>query len=369
MAPDEFLSLKRTPLCGLHEKAGARMVEFGGWLMPLQYEGILAEHTATRSKVTVFDTCHMGRIFVEGEGALDFLSRTMTQELRTLRDGRCRYGFLLKEDGGILDDLIVYRFNSRRFLVVVNAGTKDKDLAWLRVHQIPDVEIEDATAALAKLDLQGPRSCDLLAGLGAPQLRDLPFFGFSESVVAGLRALVSRTGYTGEDGFEIYTDSGEAAGLWERLISSGARPAGLGCRDTLRLEAGLPLYGHELSEDITPVEAGMERYASKSEDFTGRRAVMARAASGPTVRLKGLRFLGRQSARSGNPVLFGGRTVGRVASGSFAPSLGFSVATAFIEAGTAKALRSVKIDTGRTMLDAEAADPPFYRRERKREQS
>lgn len=352
---------KKTPLWDTHVRLGARMVPFGGWSMPLQYEGILAEHQRTRTDAAVFDTCHMGRFLVSGRNSLQALSVLLTTDLRRMKDGQCRYGFLLREDGGILDDTIAYRFNEERWMVVVNAGTQARDREWIAARLPAGIEFEDASVRMAKLDVQGPRSPEIVSRLIELDAAGLGYFRFTAFRYGGSEAVVSRTGYTGEKGVELYVSAGHVVELWSRLLAAGVKPAGLGARDTLRIEAGLPLYGHELSEDVTPVEAGMERYAAKPEDFVGKAAVTARLREGPASRLMGFRIEGRQSARAENPVLAGGAAAGQVTSGSFSPTLQCVIGFAYVRAGLAKPGTRVQVDTGRNRLEAELVAPPFYK--------
>jgi aminomethyltransferase len=355
-------ALRQTPLHGRHERLGARMVEFAGWSMPVQYDGILAEHERTRTDASVFDTGHMGAFLVEGAGALDALSQILTADLRALPDQRCGYGFILNEQGGILDDLITYRFESGRWMLVVNAGTRERDGAWLSGHLPRGVRITDLSAGAGKLDVQGPRAQPAVEAVLAAAFGTLPRFGFCVAG-AGRRAVtVSRTGYTGEDGYELYAAHDVIAELWDALIARGVRPAGLGARDTLRLECGLPLYGHELTEDLSPLEANLLRFACKEEDFIGRAALLDRRRRGPAYRLTGFKLAGRQSARHGDRVRSGEADVGWVTSGSFAPTLGVALGMAYVPPPLAGAGGRFRIDTGRRMLEAEGTPLPFYRR-------
>jgi aminomethyltransferase len=337
------------------------MVDFSGWYMPLQYDGILAEHHRTRRDVSLFDTCHMGRFIVSGGGALDGLSGLLSANLRTMEDGQCRYGFLLRDDGGILDDTITYRFNAAKWMIVVNAGTRDKDSAWIQAHLPATAHFEDHSERMAKIDVQGPRALACVSSVLGCDVSFLHYFWFMGAAFKGQKVLVSRTGYTGEKGVELYSDAAAIVDLWEAFRKAGAKPAGLGARDTLRLEAGLPLYGHELSETVTPVEAGMERYAAKAEAFIGADAMRRRLALGPQVRLCGFRIDGRQSARAGNRVLTAGREIGRVTSGSFSPTLQGVIGFAYIDGAWARVGNRVSVDTGRTLLDAELVRIPFYK--------
>jgi aminomethyltransferase len=352
---------RQTPLCAVHQALGAQMIDFSGWLMPVQYDGILNEHHRTRTDATIFDTCHMGRFRISGERALDALSGILSTELRTMADGQCRYGFLLREDGGILDDTIAYRFGRTEWMVVVNAGTREKDGEWIRARLTSGAAFEDRSDSLAKVDVQGPNAMARVSEVLGYDAGSLRYFRFGKAVFRGQEVMISRTGYTGEKGVELYLDAGHVTALWEAFRNAGVSPAGLGARDTLRIEAGLPLYGHELSEAVTPAEAGMERYAAKPEPFIGREAVRERLAAGPTVRLCGFRVAGRQSARAGNKVLAPDGEIGYVTSGSFSPTLQCGIGMAYVRTGWVRPGCRVAIDTGRAPLEAEIRPYPFYR--------
>lgn len=353
-------SIQKTPLCDAHIRLQARMVDFSGWYMPLQYDGILAEHHRTRRDVSLFDTCHMGRFRVSGPGAMQALNGLLTADLASMKDGQCRYGFLLREDGGILDDLIAYRFNPERWLLVVNAGTLPKDRDWIRSHLPAQVAFEDVSGSLAKIDVQGPNALARTGDVLGLDVASLPYFRF-KTFECGGEAIVSRTGYTGEKGVELYIEPARMVEVWERFIAAGVKPAGLGARDTLRLEAGLPLYGHELSEEVTPVEAAMERYASKAEPYIGSGAVRSRREQGPSRVLVGFKIEGRQAARAGQAVMAQGRVAGTVTSGSIAPTLGAVIGFAYVESPLSAPGTRVQVDTGRSQLDAEIVRIPFYK--------
>lgn len=361
--------MKKTPLCSSHERLGAKMVDFSGWCMPVQYDGIMNEHHRTRNEVTMFDTCHMGRFMISGSGAVNDLSRLVTQDARTLKAGRCRYGFLLRDDGGILDDLIVYRLDAERFMVVVNAGTREKDFSWFDAHLTDETFIADVSETMSKIDVQGPQSAAKVSALLGAKAVAPGYFGFAIVTFKDSKIIVSRTGYTGETGYEIYADTPVLVGIWESLLEAGVKPAGLGARDTLRLEAGLPLYGHELTEDVSPVEAGMMRYASKNEDFIGKMALKKKMEKGFTFQLIGFKTTGRQTARNGNRVHLDGRQIGWVTSGSYAPSLGYSIGMAYIETAAVKADLGFEVDTGRNRIGAVISLLPFYRKEGKQVQT
>jgi aminomethyltransferase len=336
------------------------MVDFSGWFMPVQYDGILAEHHRTRSDVVLFDTCHMGRFWVTGPGAMDGIDHLLTTDVRAMQDGQCKYGFLLNEQGGILDDLITYRFNAERWLIVVNAGTLPKDREWIRARLPAGVGFEDASTRMAKIDIQGPNALEKVEQVLGVEVVSLPYFRF-KTFDCGGEAIVSRTGYTGEKGVELYVDAARIVEVWDRFLKAGVKPAGLGARDTLRLEAGLPLYGHELSEEVTPVEAAMARYAMKTRPYIGSEAVRRRREAGPEKVLVGFRIEGRQSARAGQAVLSGGRQVGTVTSGSFSPTLQVVIGFAYVEPAFAGAGSRVQVDTGRALLEAEIVKTPFYK--------
>lgn len=355
----------RTVLYDKHVALGARMVPFAGWEMPVQYDGVIAEHQRTRQAVTVFDTCHMDAFRVRGAGALDFLSRLLTADLRSLADGRCRYGFLLRDDGGVIDDLIAYRMASDDWMLVVNAGTAPGDFAWLRDHLPPGaaVTLEDLRDRQGKLDVQGPESPGAVARLLGQDVGDLKRFAFRQASYAGAAISVSRTGYTGENGFELYVPLELVPAMWERLLELGVTPAGLGARDTLRLEAGLPLYGHELTLDVSPFEAGLLRFAAKAESFIGCEALRRRAAAAAEHTLTPFAIEGRQTARNGNRVLdAAGADIGWVASGSFAPTLGHAIGFAYVTPAHAAPGSRWRIDVGRRLLDAGVSSAPFYSR-------
>lgn len=352
----------RTPLYDVHVSLGARMAPFAGWDMPIQYEGIVVEHQHTRTKASIFDTCHMGEFELRGPTAEPDLERLLTQRVDTLRDGQCRYGYLLREDGGVLDDLTVFRRADNHFFLVVNAGTLAGDKTWIRDHLSAETVFEDLSPDRAKLDIQGPESRRLLEeSLGGP-LPDLGYFRFVDEELAGVPCTLSRTGYTGEWGYEIYFPVEHTVSLWRRFTESGLiRPAGLGARDTLRLEVGYPLYGHELSREQTPIAAAQGLFIDSDKDFIGREAVAHDLETGVPRHLVGLRLESRRAAREGDEVRFGGRSVGAVTSGSLAPSLGVAVALAYVDRELAEDGTQLQIFSRGKDLPATVVKPPFYR--------
>ena len=347
----------RTPLTSWHEGQGAKMAPFAGWLMPIQYEGILAEHLHTRKHAGIFDICHMGEFRIEGPGATEALSRAVSHNLETLAPGKCRYGFLLTDKGGVLDDGIIYRFGPDSFMAVVNAACAPGDLATLRARLPESIKITDISAETGKVDLQGPGSLDVLEKVMGENFHDLGYFSFRESTWQGVPVLVSRTGYTGELGYELYLPSEKTEAFWKALLADErVKPVGLGARDTLRLEAGLPLYGHDLDEEHTPAEAGMARMMTSQADYVGKEGAQA-------VRevLVPLQIEGRRAARHGDVLaLPGGEAVGRITSGSFAPSLGYVIAFAWVDAAHADKEDFV-VRASRTELPAKKVEIPFYK--------
>ena len=355
---------RKTALYANHVALGARMVDFGGWEMPLQYAGVLAEHAAVRSACGMFDTSHMDAIWIEGPDSLDALSRTVTQDLRTLAEGACRYGFLLAEDAGVQDDLIVYRIGEDAWMAVVNAATAEADFAWIREQcDGTGTAVHDLRGVQGKLDVQGPEAAATVQRLFGVAVDSLRRFRWLRATVRGATWLVSRTGYTGEDGVEIYAPHDAIRAAWETLREAGVQPCGLGARDTLRLEAGLPLYGHELDRSVSPAEAGLMRYCAKAEPFVGRDALLRRAEA-PGTRLVPFRLDGRQTARSGQAVrLTGGEEVGRVTSGSFGPTAGQALGFAYVLPPYARPDTRIFVDNGRTLLAGAVTQLPFLRKE------
>lgn len=354
--------LLETPLAAWHRAHGAKMAPFAGWDMPIQYEGILAEHTHTRAAVSVFDICHMGQFVVRGEGAARLLALAVTHNLDTLKTGKCRYGFLLNPQGGVLDDLIIYRLGDDHFFLVVNAACAEGDFAVL-TQRLPGL-IEDISARSGKIDVQGPASVDVLEKLLGENFHDLGYFSFRETTFAGKPLLVSRTGYTGELGYELYPPRDMALLLWEALLADErVKPAGLGARDTLRLEVGLGLYGHELDSEHTPAESGMGGMLTSAAPYTGHEH--AREIRGQM--LISLTLDGRRTARNGDAVALPGNdgqpgeVAGRVTSGSFAPSLGYAVALAFVDKAHVGREDFVLL-SGKSALPARRASLPFYTR-------
>jgi len=349
--------LKTTPLTAWHKEHGAKMAPFAGYEMPIQYEGILAEHHHTRSLASVFDICHMGEFRLKGVKARASLARLVTQNLDTLGPGRCRYGFLLSEAGGVLDDLIVYCLTDEEYMLVVNGARAAGDFAWIKERLPGDLFFEDMTEDIAKIDLQGPASREVLERVFGRDHSFLNYFSFVKCEFEEDPCIVSRTGYTGELGYEFYLRGDRALDLWTRLLAEGqVKPAGLGARDTLRLELGYPLYGQDLDENHTPAEAGLDVFMKSTADFVGKAGAFEVRS-----RLIPLSVAGRRSARTHDPVFLpSGEQVGEVTSGSFAPSLGHAVALAYVRKEAAGEKNFI-IRAARTELEANRTELPFYK--------
>jgi aminomethyltransferase len=358
-----------TPLADRHRALGARIVEFGGWLMPLQYAGILEEHRAVRSTAGLFDLSHMGELFVEGSEAAAALGYALTTEPAGLKVGRAHYSMICFPEGGILDDLIVYRLDEERFMVVANASNASAVSDALAERLAGrHVVLDDRSLATALVAIQGPVAAAILAPLTSVILDDLPYYGITQGDVAGVPALVARTGYTGEDGFEVIVDMAAAGRVWDALLEAGtpmgAVPVGLGARDTLRLEAGMPLYGNELGPDTTPFEAGLGRVVklAKEGDFVGRAALEKASAEGPRKLLVGLVVRGRGIARHGYDVFVGDRRIGVVTSGTQSPTIGLPIAMAYVTPSEAEPGTIVDVSIRDQRVPAEVVQMPFYRR-------
>lgn len=337
-------SLRATPLHEEHKALHARLVPFAGWSMPVQYAGVLEEARAVRTASGAFDISHMGRFEICGARALDHLQSITSNDLAAVEDGHAQYTLFLAEDGGILDDLIIYRFHAERFLVVVNAANTERDWQIVTASGAPGVEARDFTDQSAMIAVQGPGAVALVAELSTFPVQAVPRFGFAEADVAGVPAILCRTGYTGEDGFEIIASAGDAARVWRAVLDRGAAPCGLGARDTLRIEAGYPLYGHEIREDTTPVEAGL-MWAVKPDKgpFRGRDAVLRARETGPSRKLMGLVLEGRVVPRQGYPVVSGDKAVGEVTSGTFSVVRNCGIGMAYVEKEFARDGRSIEL--------------------------
>jgi glycine cleavage system T protein (aminomethyltransferase) len=353
----------RTPLYDRHVAAGARMVEFGGYDMPLLYTSIREEHVAVRTNAGLFDLSHMGEVRFTGDRAEAAVQGLLTNDVASLAPGAALYSVMCNESGGIVDDVVVYRDGG--FLVVVNAACRVKDVAWMQSH-LEGARLEDASDATALLAVQGPEAIGIVRRLAAGDLTGIAPFHFAECTVAGVRAMVSRTGYTGEDGFELYVDAADAPALWDTLLESGAEdglvPCGLGARDTLRLEAGLRLYGQDMDDTTDPYSCGLGWTVKLDKgEFIGAAALRGIDRGRPPHRFIGLRLEGRGIPRHGNAVSAGGREVGVVTSGTFSFTLGYAIATASVDPDLSPET-PLEIDLRGGPAPAERVPLPFYRR-------
>ncbi len=371
-------ALKKTALNATHRALKAKMVDFGGWDMPVEYPcpggGLIAEHMAVRTGVGLFDVSHMGEIQFRGPGALAAVQHITMNDASRLKDGQAHYSALLTPQGAFIDDILVHRLSENDYLLVVNAGTTEKDYAWIRKNagSMPGIHISDYSPYYSQLALQGPRSLDTLKKLTKVDLAAIKNYWFTWGTVAGIpNVLIARTGYSGEDGFEVYIPSDEATTvkMWNALMEAGAefaiRPCGLGARNTLRLEAGMSLYGHEISEEINVLEAGLTHWLKLDKgNFIGRDALLAvQASGGPKRKIIGLEMVDRGIARDGYPVLdLGGREIGTVTSGSPAPFLKTNIAMALVPAEYAASGRDVLIQVRANQVRAKQVALPFYKR-------
>lgn len=360
--------MKKTPLHEAHLEANAKMVNFGDWHMPVQYVGILEEHRNVRTKAGLFDVSHMGEIDIKGNRALELVQKLITNDASKLAVKQALYTPMCLPNGGIVDDLLVYRKGENHFLLVVNAANTDKDYQWIEEHAIDGVAIANISSEVAQLALQGPLAEQILQKISNKDLSQIKFFWFDYVRVDGEDCLVSRTGYTGEDGFEIYLAPDKARKVWDAILEAGKEegvmPIGLGARDTLRFEARLPLYGNELSEEISPLEAGLEMFVKlDKDDFIGKEALEKQKAAGVKRKLVGLEMLDRGIPRTHYKVLKDGEEIGFVTSGSFSPTLEKNIGLALIKAEHARIGNKIEIQVRGRNLKAKIVKTPFYKRE------
>lgn len=374
-------ALKKTALNATHRELKAKMVDFGGWDMPVEYPGngggLIAEHMAVRTAVGLFDVSHMGEIQFRGRGSLDAVQRITMNDASKLKDGQAHYSALLTPQGTFVDDILVHRLGENDYLLVVNAGTKDKDFAWIRqqVGGFPGIHLSDYSSYYSQLALQGPRALETLQKVTKVDLGAIKNYWFTWGTVAGIpNVLIARTGYSGEDGFEVYIPSDEATTvkMWNALIEAGAefgiRPCGLGARNTLRLEAGMSLYGHEISEEINVQEAGLDRWLKMDKgSFIGREALEAlQKSGGPKRRIIGLEMVERGIGRDGYALLsLEGEPIGQISSGSPAPFLKTNIAMALVPASVAASGEDVVVDVRGNKVRAKQVPLPFYKRPKK----
>lgn len=366
-------TLAQTPLHGWHATHHGRMVEFAGYSMPVQYRSIVAEHTAVRTSLGLFDISHMGRLRFDGAGAERFLDSLVTRRIAGMKPGRVAYSLVTDESGGILDDVLVYRMEDAAggtyYLMVVNAGNREKIVRWIDGHLTSDddVQFSDVTDTWAMIAVQGPRALEVTAPLVDADLAGMKYYVGCETLVVGRGGLISRTGYTGEDGFELIVGAGAVEEIWDALIEAatplGGLPAGLGCRDTLRLEAGMPLYGHELSEQVDPFQAGLGFAVDlKKGPFPGRDALVERKNASDAPRRVGLLLTGNRIPREGYTILAFGDAIGQVTSGTFSPTLEKPIAMGYVQRERADVGNRVDVDIRGRAAPATIVELPFYRR-------
>ena len=354
--------LHRTPLFDTHVALGARMVPFAGWEMPVQYEGILAEARAVRSSAGLFDVSHMGRVEVRGPGAAEFLNRVLSVDVPGLRRWRARYNVICDRDGGIIDDCIVYRLGEERFMVVPNASNTDEVLEWFSQWGSGlSFEMENITEGTAMIAYQGPEAAMMLSGLTERDLDRMRIFRAVETQVAGADTLLARTGYTGEDGFELIVPAESASSVWEALSARGARPCGLGSRDVLRLEAGLLLHGNDMSTSVNPYEAGLDRFVDPDrEGYVPGDALRQIRDGGPGRQLAGFKLIGRGVPRHGYAIKDGSEVIGEVSSGTFSPTLDMSIGMGYVPGRYGVVGSRFQIDMRGRAVEAEVVELPFY---------
>jgi glycine cleavage system T protein (aminomethyltransferase) len=365
-------ALKRTPLYDQHCELGARLVEFAGWEMPVQYSGVIEEHRAVRERAGLFDVSHMGEFTCVGAGALDFLQSMVPNDVAKLAEDQALYTQLCHPDGGTVDDLLIYHTGANEYTLVVNAGTTEKDWIWLTDHAVgrDNVTLTNISDRTGLIALQGPRAEAILQPLTETPLGEIAYYHSRLGMVAGISCRISRTGYTGEDGFEFYSTWDDTPALWSAVLSAGAPhgllPAGLGARDTLRLEAGYCLYGHELTDEISPLEAGLGWTVklNKGADFIGREALLAQKTNGLPHKLVGVKLLERGVPREGYPILRAGERVGALTSGTMLPTVGIAAGMGYVAPAEAQPDAEIAVEIRGKAVPATFAALPFYKRSR-----
>lgn len=363
-----MVDLKRTPLYEEHHAARAKLIDFGGWEMPVQYAGVIEEHNTVRTKAGLFDVSHMGEVDVKGKDALPFVQNLITNDVTKIQDGQILYSPMCYPNGGIVDDLLVYRYGTEHFYIVVNASNTDKDYAWmLEQTKGYDVKVDNISAQLAQLAIQGPLAEKILQRLTATDLSEIKYYWFTHGEVNEVPCLISRTGYTGEDGFEIYMAPDKAPEIWRKILEvgepEGIQPIGLGARDTLRFEAKLPLYGNELSAEISPLEAGIGFFVKLAkEKFVGKESLAEQKEKGVQRKIVGLEMVERGIARSHYPIQKDGAEVGFITSGSFSPTLNKNIALGLIRADLTEMGSTLDVIIRGKAVKAQIIPTPFYKR-------
>lgn len=362
-------NLKKTPLYNTYSEYGGKIIEFGGWAMPVQYAGIISEHEAVRHAAGLFDVSHMGEVDVIGAEAFEFVQNLVANDVAVLKDNQILYTVMCYTNGGIVDDLLVYKFSDEHFYLVINAGNIDKDFQWILDNKGSyNAEITNMSNVVAEIAIQGPKAQEILQKITDINLDEIKFFYFKEDVlVDGVKCLISRTGYTGEDGFEIYTSPEKVSQLWRKLLNigeeDGLKPAGLGCRDTLRFEACLPLYGNEITQDITPLEAGLGFFVKlQKNSFIGKEALLKQKADGLKRKLVGFEMKERGIPRHGYEVMALGEKIGSVTTGYLSPTLKKNIGLALIDSKYSELGTEIEIIIRNKPLKAEVISKKFYKK-------
>lgn len=360
-------NLKRTALNNAHKVLGGKLIDFAGWELPVQYEGIIEEHEAVRNAAGIFDVSHMGEVEVTGEEAFQFIQNLVTNDLNKIGDNNVLYSLMCYENGGVVDDLLIYRFGQNDFLLVVNASNVDKDYEWMvKNSKSFKVNLKNISSEVSEVAIQGPKAQEILQKLTDTNLDEIKFFCCKKDVVVNsVKCLVSRTGYTGEDGFEVYTKNDQIEKVWDKLINTGSefglKPAGLGARDTLRFEACLPLYGNEISQDITPIEAGLSFFVTLGKDnFIGKDVLVKQKAEGPKRKLMGFVMEDRGIPRHGYTVMKGGEEIGFVTTGYHSPTLKENIGLALIKTEYAVLGEEIQVVIRNKPLNAKIRSKKFY---------
>lgn len=358
---------RKTPLYDCHVQLKGKIVPFAGYLLPVQYEtGVIAEHMAVREKAGLFDVSHMGEVILAGKDALSNVQKLVTNDCSNMYDGQVKYSPMCNEKGGVVDDLLVYQIHKEKYLIVINAANRFKDVEWMTQHVTGEVEFKDISDEVAQLALQGPKSKDILHKLMEQDTLPIKYYSFTEdNMVKGVKCLISKTGYTGEDGYELYCKPEDANTLWNELLEAGKEegliPCGLGARDTLRLEAAMPLYGHEMDDGITPLESNLG-FAVKmnKDDFIGKDGMLSKGE--PKKNRVGLRITGRGIAREDCPVYVEDKVIGVTTSGTHCPYLGYPVAMGLLDVDYTKLGTTVEVEVRGKRISAEVVVLPFYKR-------
>ncbi|MDA1474868.1 glycine cleavage system aminomethyltransferase GcvT [Bacillus changyiensis] len=362
--------LKRTPLFDLYQNYGGKMIDFGGWELPVRFSSIKEEHEAVRTNAGLFDVSHMGEVEVTGENSLEFLQKLLTSDVHTLKKGRVQYTVMCNENGGTIDDLLVYHKGDNHYLLVLNAANIHKDIEWMTRHAEGDVAIKNMSDDICLLALQGPKAEHILQQVTKVDIAKIKPFTFQDCVEIGsVRALISRTGYTGEDGFEIYCQNQDAPSIWKLLLETGKNdglvPCGLGARDTLRFEANLPLYGQELTQEITPIEAGIGFVVktNKKSDFFGKSVLASQKQNGVDRKLVGLEMIDKGIPRHGYAVFYQNEKIGEVTTGTQSPTLKKNVGLAMLNIEATEIDTVVEVEVRKKRLKAKIVKTPFYKRQ------